>query len=152
MWHLCADVTALEQFRSRVKALLDARQMTQTQLAAALGISRGWLSDMLGGKSDLGKLSRLDDFARALGVTVIDLFGESDQTRHTWKVQGVHQLLAGAPHEPTAREAYVRELFEAFDTINKTIFTLAVEGLERQNAPTRRKPPDGPRRRGKNRR
>jgi transcriptional regulator with XRE-family HTH domain len=63
---------------ARVRDLLYQRRMRQTDLAEALNVSQPYVSHLLAGKRGIS-IDRLDYLARALDVTLSDLFSEPDE-------------------------------------------------------------------------
>ncbi len=58
--------------RSRVRKIIEAREITIKQLADDAGLTREYLSKMLGGHHDCS-LVNCEKLANALGVSVLDL-------------------------------------------------------------------------------
>ncbi len=69
-----------EQLGSRIKELRRSAGLTLTQLARKAGISQGYLSKIENGRN-APPVSTLLMLARALDVTMGELFGESDMRR-----------------------------------------------------------------------
>lgn len=64
----------------RIKAQRNSKKWTLKQLAATVGISVSFLSDIENGKSK-PSLERLQEIAQGLGTTVSYLLGEDDRMR-----------------------------------------------------------------------
>jgi transcriptional regulator with XRE-family HTH domain len=62
-------------FGGRLRELRQAAGLTQEQLALAAGIDRPFLVQIEGGKRSL-LVERLDDIAKALGISILELFPE----------------------------------------------------------------------------
>lgn len=61
----------MEKISNKIRELLKVRQMSQKDLADALGYSTVYISDLLRGKKGQGlKVETLENIAQALGVPV----------------------------------------------------------------------------------
>jgi len=67
----------LRRFGRRLKVLRLERDLTQQQLADAAGFDRTFIGKLERGESGVN-VDRLDDLARALGLTVRDLIPKDD--------------------------------------------------------------------------
>lgn len=67
----------LQRFGRRLKVLRLERDLTQQQLADAAGFDRTFIGKLERGESGVN-VDRLDDLARALGLTVRDLIPKDD--------------------------------------------------------------------------
>jgi len=67
----------LQRFGRRLKVLRLERDLTQQQLADAAGFDRTFIGKLERGESGVN-VDRLDDLARALGLTVRDLLPKDD--------------------------------------------------------------------------
>ena len=68
--------------RSRVRKLIEAREMTIKQLADEAGLTREYLSKMLGGHHDCS-LVNCEKLAKALHVSVLDLLTPEKNSKKT---------------------------------------------------------------------
>ena len=102
---------------ARIRTLRKAQQITQNALAQAVGITYQQVQKYEDGKNRVGA-SRLQEFARILGVPVLALFGESESTDDA----DIMQLL----FEPDAIE-----LLRAFTAIENEEFRRAVLSVVR---------------------
>lgn len=114
--------TAAEILRGRIVSLLKSQKMSRSALSREIGVSPSWVTDVVKGRRvERVSLSKLDAMARALKTTVAELFTDRDPMRQGDPAKSDHPLIAGAPHDPSAREAYFREIIEAYDTISKRL-------------------------------
>jgi len=77
-----ATSTAAQRFRANVLALLDAREITITQMAGDLGMSRPGVSRILHGHEDV-TFARAERIAEFFGVELIALLKPPKKVRQT---------------------------------------------------------------------
>lgn len=74
-------MNAAERVRRRIAELLAERGWTQAALAAALGKTSPWMSQLLSGRLNLG-LDELDAVALACGSTAVELVRDPEQFQY----------------------------------------------------------------------
>jgi transcriptional regulator with XRE-family HTH domain len=117
---------ALDLLRRRLRALLDERQMSQTDFAHAAGLKDAWVSGILRGKHDT-PVSKLDKVARALSVEVVDLF--IDRTPATERLALSADTI---PDDPQTRAEFAEAAIAHYEEASRAILALALASVSRE--------------------
>lgn len=115
-------MTANDQIRQNLRELMDWRQMTQADLAEALGVSQPWVSKRLSGITPF-QIEDLDAIGKVFGLTPAELlqpgYGQWDRRlgserrsgaeRRRSKRHGVTKPLSGDGPPPLAVDGPAEE-------------------------------------------
>lgn len=98
----------------RIQELLNVRDMSQRDLAEALGMSQSFVSQLCNGRKNV-TLNTLESICEALGISMADFFAKNKKSGWPFSASA-YKIASSFDKLDSAQQTVIRELFQIFST------------------------------------